>query len=71
MGFFNKEVELIIPPKKQNTNNKTIKVKSLNGYDAIREKLDEGRDTVSTVKTPVSGKGPQQEKTKPKVSIGL
>ena len=69
MGFFNKEVELIIPPKKQNTNNKTIKVKSLNGYDAIREKLDEGN--TMTVKTPVSGKGPQQEKVKPKVSIGL
>ena len=41
MGLF-KEVELIIPPKKQNTNNTTIKVKSLNGYDVIREKLDEG-----------------------------
>ena len=27
-----KEVELIIPPKKQN---KTIKIKSLNGYGAI------------------------------------
>ena len=36
MGIF-KEVELIIPPKKQNTNNETIKIKSLNGYDAIRE----------------------------------
>ena len=70
MGFFNKEVELIIPPKKQNTNNKTIKVKSLNGYDAIREKLD-GRDTM-TVTQPVSGKGPQPlEKPKTKVSIGL
>ena len=46
-----KEVELIIPPKKQNTNNKTIKVKSLNGYDAIREKLDEGN--TMTVKSPV------------------
>ena len=34
MGLF-KEVELIIPPKKQK---KTIKVKPLNGYDAIREK---------------------------------
>ena len=33
MGHF-KEVELIIHPKKQN---KTIKVNSLNGYDAIRE----------------------------------
>ena len=38
MGLFNREVELIVPPKKQNTNNKTIKVKSLNGYDAIRGK---------------------------------
>ena len=48
MGFFNKEVELI-PPKKQT--NKTIKIKSLNGYDAIREKLDEGN--TMTVKQPV------------------
>ena len=63
MGFFNKEVELI-PPKKQNANNKTIKVKSLNGYDAIREKLDEGN--TMTVKQPVV-----TEKVKPKVSIGL
>jgi len=67
MGFFNKEVELIIPPKKQT--NKTIKVKSLNGYDAIREKLDEGN--TMTVKQPVLGKGPQPEKPKTKVSIGL
>ena len=37
MGLF-KEVELITPPKKQGTNDKTIEVKSLNGYDAIREK---------------------------------
>ena len=66
MGLFNKEVELI-PPKKQT--NKTIKVKSLNGYDDIREKLDEGN--TMTVKAPVSGKGPQQEKPKTKVSIGL
>ena len=64
MGFFNKEVELIIPPKKQNTNNKTIKVKSLNGYDAIREKLDEGN--TMTVQQPVV-----TEKPKTKVSIGL
>ena len=64
MGFFNKEVELIIPPKKQNTNNKAIKVKSLNGYDAIREKLDEGN--TMTVKQPVV-----TEKPKTKVSIGL
>ena len=64
MGIFNQEVELIIPPKKQNANNKTIKVKSLNGYDAIREKLDEGNTT--TVKQPVV-----TEKPKTKVSIGL
>ena len=63
MGLFNKEVELI-PPKKQNANNKTIKVKSLNGYDAIREKLDEGN--TMTVKQPVV-----TEKPKTKVSIGL
>jgi hypothetical protein len=62
MTFFNKEVELIIPPKKQN---KTIKVKSLNGYDAIREKLDESNTL--TVKTPVE----QTTKPKTKVSIGL
>ena len=62
MGFFNKEVELIIPPKKQT--NKTIKVKSLNGYDAIREKIDESN--IMTVKQPVV-----TEKPKSKVSIGL
>jgi len=61
MGFFNKEVELI-PPKKQT--NKTIKVKSLNGYDAIREKIDESN--IMTVKQPVV-----TEKPKNKVSIGL
>ena len=61
MGFFNKEVELI-PPKKQT--NKTIKIKSLNGYDAIREKIDESN--IMTVKQPVV-----TEKPKTKVSIGL
>ena len=56
---------MIVPPKKQNTNNKTIKVKSLNGYDAIREKLDEGN--TMTVKQPVE----PSTKPKTKVSIGL
>ena len=42
MGILNKEVELIIPPEKQNANYKTIKIKSLSGYGATREKLDEG-----------------------------
>ena len=64
MGFF-KEVELINPSKKQNTHNKTVKVKSLNGYDAIRGKLDEGN--TMTVKSPVE----PSTKLKTKVSIGL
>ena len=63
MGLF-KEVELIIPPKKQNTNNKTIKVKSLNGYDAIREKLDE-HDRMNVKSPAINGK------PKTKVGIGL
>ena len=63
MKFFEK-AEWIIPPKKQNTNNKTVKVKSLNGYDAIREKLDE-HDTMN-VKNPAINYKP-----KTKVSIGL
>ena len=62
MGL-HKEAELITIPKKQTS--KAIKVKSLNGYDAIREKLDEGN--TMTVKTPVE----QPEKPKTKVSIGL
>ena len=63
MGPF-KEVELIIPTTKQNTNNTTVKVKSLNGYGVIREKLDEGNTMI--VKSPVVN-----EKPKTKVSIGL
>ena len=64
MGFFKTDVELI-EPKKQ-TNNKTdkIKVKSFNGYDAIREKLEDSNTL--TVKQPI-----QQQKPKLKVSIGL
>ena len=65
MGFFNTEVELIIPPKKQTAkNDKSVKAKSLNGYDAIREKIDE--DKTLTIKNPVV-----TEKPKQKVSIGL
>ena len=53
---------MVVPPK---THNKTIKTKSLNGYDSIRDKIDEGNTL--NVKYPV------QESTKPKtkVSIGL
>ena len=61
MGTF-KELELIIPPRKQN---KTINVKSSSGCDAIRAKIDEG--ITMTVKTPVE----QSTKLKTKVSIGL
>ena len=64
MGFFKTDVELI-EPKKQ-TNNKTdkIKIKSLNGYDAIREKLEDSNTL--TIKQPI-----QPQKPKLKVSIGL
>ena len=63
MGSFNKEVELTIPPKKQNTNNKTVKIKSSNGYASIKEKLDEGNTL--NLKQPVIN-----EKPKTKVGIG-
>ena len=49
MRLFNKEVGLTIPPQKQNTNNKTIKIKTLSGYDAIREKID-SKNTLSVKK---------------------
>ena len=61
MGL-HKEAELITIPKQQTS--KTIKVKSLNGYDAIREKIDESN--TMAVKQPVV-----TEKPKNKVSIGL
>ena len=63
-----KEVELIIPPKQQN---KAVQVKSLNGYDAIREKLDEG-NTLNAHASAMQ-RQPVEPSTKPKtkVSIGL
>ena len=76
MGFFNKEVELIIPPKKLK-NDKQIKSKSLNGYDAIREKLDEGNTLTTHASEGFGAPSPTRrapvEPTKPKtkVSIGL
>ena len=48
VGLFNNEVELTVPPKKPN--NKSIKVKSLNGYDSIREVDD---NNTMAVKQPV------------------
>ena len=60
MGL-SKEVELIIIPEKQTS--KTIKIKSLNGYDAIREKLDEGNT--------LSVKAPVEQPTKPKTKVSI
>ena len=65
MTFFNKEIDLIIPPKKHTNKKNDVKVKSLNGYDAIREKIDESNTLTS--KTPVE----QTTKPKSKVTIGL
>ena len=47
MGLFQKEVQLV--EKQNKTNN--IKTKSLKGYGAIRERLDE--NNMLTVKQPV------------------
>ena len=60
MTFFNKEVEMIIPPKKPNKGKS-----SLNGYDAIREKVDSD----NTMK-PQPVQQPDNKKSK-KVTIGL
>ena len=77
MGFFNTEVDLIIPPSARQLrvahnqkNDKSVKVKSLNGYDAIREKIDE--DNTLTERAPATRRKPViTEKPKTKVSIGL
>ena len=69
MGLF-KEVELIIPTEKQNTTNKTIKVKSLNVYDVTREKLDEG-NTMTEHASAMRRQPVVNEEPNTKVSIGL
>ena len=63
MGLFNKENTVVGKPKNNKTNN--IKIKSLSGYDAIRENLDKENNTL-TVKQSMLNKRP-----KTKVSIGL
>ena len=70
MGFFKEGFESIIPPKKQNANNKTIIIKSLNVYGAIREKLDE-HDTMNVHASAMQRQPVINEKPKTKVSIGL
>ena len=63
MTFFNKEVEMIIPPKKL-----TSKIKSsLNGYDAIREKVD-SENSMRERSAPIQQ---QDNKKSKKVTIGL
>ena len=64
MGLFQKEIQLVENPKQNNTTN-NVKIKSLNGYDAIGERLDE--HNTLTVKQPVV----VNEKPKTKVSIVL
>ena len=59
MGLL-KEVELTIPPKKQN---ETTKIKSLNGYDAIKEKIDQGNTLNVT--------NPVEPSTKPKTKVSI
>ena len=63
MGLFQNEIQIVENPE----NNKPDKVKleSLNGYDAIREKLDDNNNTWTVKQTMAN------EKSKTKVSIGL
>ena len=49
MGLFQNEIRIVGKPKNNNTF--IVQTKSLNGYDAIRRKLDE--DNTLTVKQPV------------------
>ena len=60
-----KEVELIIPPKKQN---EIINIKSLNGYDANNEKLDEG-NTMTEHASAMRRNPVINEQTKPKSKV--
>ena len=62
MGLFQKYIQIAEKHEHNKTNN--VKIKSLNGREAIRETLDE--NNTLTVKQPVVN-----EKTKTKVSIGL
>ena len=63
MGLFQNGIQIVKKPKSNKTKN--FKIKSLNGYDAIGEKLDE--NNTLTVKQPVV----VNEQTKSKVSVVL
>ena len=62
MGLFQNEIQVIEKPK-HNKHDK-VKLKLFNGYDSIREEVDQGNTLI--VKNPVV-----IEKAKTKVSIGL
>ena len=64
MGLSQKEIQLVEKPKQNNETN-NMKMKSLNGYGATRERLDE--HSTLTVNQPVV----VNEKPKTKVSIVL
>ena len=54
MGFFNNEITVVEKPQNNKSNN--IKIKPLNGHDAIREELDDnnGNHTLTVKKTCLS-----------------
>ena len=58
MGLFQKEVHIVEKPKHNKSNG--IKTKSLNGYDAIREKLDE-HNTLTVKHQPIESVKPKTE----------
>ena len=63
MGLFQKEIQIV--EKLKNNKPDKVKLKSLNGCDAIRGKLDDNNNTW-TVKQPMVN-----EKSKTKFNIGL
>ena len=61
MGLFTKRIHMVNKPKHNKT--KDIKIQSLNGYGAIRERLDE-HNTLTVKHQPI-----EPVKTKTKISI--
>ena len=61
MGLFQNEIQIVEKPKSNKTNN--IRIKSLNGYDAMREKLD-GNNILTVKHQPI-------ESVKPKTNLTI
>ena len=57
MGFFQNDIQMVENPKSNKPDK--VKLKSLNGYDATREKLDE--NSTLTVKQPVVNEKPKRK----------